>query len=246
MGLSVAERNHIEGLLSGRQNFNRKLGLTEEQQISRAIARLAANPPPEAGKMQRCAAKRLIRPYPLGLRLSGKNMSPLPGWLGGCQNVCLNFSDVDLAVQCHFALFNGSAGFVLKPPGMLVASPAVVSPRNEENQGLRHLCSTESLYSTSRSRNSDESTIGDDHSDANHADNWWPPPRERLARTTIEFLSLHNCPKRGEKRPRHDGRRGACHKYHPELSGGHVPPNDRDPSVLALTVALHPIGGELL
>ena len=45
-------------------------------------------------------------------------MSPLPCWLGGAQNACLNFSDVDVAVQLHFALFRGSSGFVLKPSGM--------------------------------------------------------------------------------------------------------------------------------
>jgi hypothetical protein len=26
-------------------------------------------------------------------------------------------------------------------------------------------------------------------------DDYWPPPRERLHRATIELLSLHNCPK---------------------------------------------------
>ena len=77
--------------------------------------------------MQRRSAQWLLRPFPLGLRFSGKNMSPLPGWLAGAQNVCLNFSDNDLAVQLHFALFDGSGGYVLKPPemrrGALVAAP---------------------------------------------------------------------------------------------------------------------------
>eukprot|EP00966_Prymnesium_polylepis_P056297 1302441-Prymnesium_polylepis.2 len=46
-------------------------------------------------------------------------MSPLPCWLGGAHFVALNMSNPDLAVQLHFALFNGSGGFVLKPPEML-------------------------------------------------------------------------------------------------------------------------------
>ena len=28
-----------------------------------------------------------------------------------------------------------------------------------------------------------------------HEDMYWPPPREELYRTTLEVLSLHNCPK---------------------------------------------------
>eukprot|EP00966_Prymnesium_polylepis_P319774 7376206-Prymnesium_polylepis.2 len=36
-----------------------------------------------------------------------------------CPARSLNFSDADLAVQLHFALFNGSSGFVLKPSEML-------------------------------------------------------------------------------------------------------------------------------
>ena len=81
---------------------------------------------------------------PIGLRFSGSNMSPLyvrydsnygilsllpinlglhpcggrPGWLAGAQSVALNMSNVDLPVQCHFAWFEGSAGYVLKPPEM--------------------------------------------------------------------------------------------------------------------------------
>eukprot|EP00966_Prymnesium_polylepis_P006156 140986-Prymnesium_polylepis.1 len=53
-------------------------------------------------------------------------MSPLPCWLAGSQSVALNMSNNDLPVQLHFALFNGSNGFVLKPPAMV---SAVVSPR---------------------------------------------------------------------------------------------------------------------
>eukprot|EP00966_Prymnesium_polylepis_P047997 1111329-Prymnesium_polylepis.2 len=50
-------------------------------------------------------------------------MSPIPGWLAGAQNVALNMSNVDLAVQVHFALFHGSAGFVLKPREMHRLNP---------------------------------------------------------------------------------------------------------------------------
>lgn len=54
----------------------------------------------------------------MGLRFSGKNMSPLPGWMSGGQFVALNMSNCDLPVHLHFALFNRSTGFVLKPREM--------------------------------------------------------------------------------------------------------------------------------
>jgi len=75
-------------------------------------------------------------------------------------------------------------------------------------------------------------------------DTFWPPPRHALQRTTIEFLSLHNCPKRGERRPRYDGRRLDCHQYHPELSGSRAAPSDEVKiSSTEITLALHSIGG---
>ena len=124
LGLPAAEQNQILGLRIGRAKPASGaniwgLWLTEQQISSRAIVRLANNPPPEVGRLQRLTSKRLLRPFPLGLRLSGKNMSPLPCWLSGAQSVALNMSNNDLAVHLHFALFNGSKGFVLKPPGML-------------------------------------------------------------------------------------------------------------------------------
>jgi hypothetical protein len=60
----------------------------------------------------------LLLADPLGLRFSGNNMSPLPGWLAGAQSVCINMSNIDLPLQLHFALFGLSGGFVLKPHEM--------------------------------------------------------------------------------------------------------------------------------
>jgi hypothetical protein len=48
---------------------------------------------------------------------------------------------------------------------------------------------------------------------------------------------------RGEQRPHYDGRRVACHRYHPELSGAAAPPANLPPSTPAIVVSLHPIGG---
>jgi len=118
LGLSRAEWHQIGGISSSSVDVRGGSILNEEQLAMIALVRLANDPPPLVGDMQRRTAKRLLRSYPFGLRFSGKNMSPLPSWLSGTQSAALNFSDVDLAAQLHFALFAGSGGYVLKPREM--------------------------------------------------------------------------------------------------------------------------------
>ena len=60
LGLPADQRNRIEGLIG------RSAAEDEERQISHEIVRLAANPPPSVGQLQRRTARWLIRPYPLG------------------------------------------------------------------------------------------------------------------------------------------------------------------------------------
>jgi len=199
LGLSDSERYLIEGFQAGQG----VLGRTEKSSSKAALVRLAADPSPQVHAMQRRSLRWLFRPYPLGMRFSGNNMSPLPGWLSGAQSVALNMCNVDLPVQLHFALFNASAGFILKPPEMRTA----------------------------------------DDGDDDLEEVSWPPPRAQLVCTTVDILSLHKLPKRGERRPSFDGRCGEAHKYHPELSGTPAPPSLEAPSSPAITLALHPIGG---
>ena len=96
MGLGLVERMHIEGLRKQRGATNPSISsrepeiLTEDQQVARAVVRLATNPPVQVGDLQRRTCTWFLRPYPLGLRFSGKNMSPLPGFLSGAQGICLN------------------------------------------------------------------------------------------------------------------------------------------------------------
>jgi len=123
-------------------------------------------------------------------------------------------------VQLHFALFNGSAGFVLKPAEMNAPAPI------GDTDG-----STRSTQETSQS--------------TSDVDAYWPPPREWLYRVSIHVLSLHNLPKHGEQRPRLDGRRSAAHRCHPELSGSTTTPNKLETSAPALSMSLHPFGGIL-
>jgi len=324
MGLTKAERNQIEGLSS--VSMRGGLGLSEAELSSRAIARLALEPPPKVGELQRRSSRWLLRPYPLGLRFSGKNMSPLPGWLTGAQNVCLNISECDLAMHLHFALFHGSRGFVLKPQGMLKdpeedddggcfslpmwssgrgvlneresdtpgfsrspfsvrrgsASPARGRGSNGGAAGARFSNKLEMLGQKQRAQSCNRATAplasslnkertqsvnrlppplttslsrltlqGREsgrlserfHAGINPEDDYWPPPREMLHKASVEIISLHNLPKRGEQRPRYAGAHSECHAYHPELSGSFSPPDGLDPSSPGLTLSLFAIGG---
>jgi hypothetical protein len=60
LGLQDEERNQIEGLSSTRVRGG--ISLTEEQMSSRAIARLAADPPQQVGSFQRRTRAWLLRP----------------------------------------------------------------------------------------------------------------------------------------------------------------------------------------
>jgi len=229
IGLSEEERNQIEGLTTIQMRGS--LGLTEAQLSTRAIVRLAVDPPAEVGSLQRRTSNWLLRPYPLGLRFSGKNMSPLPCWLTGAQSVCLNFSDSDLPIQLHFALFNGSAGFVLKPQAMLTTS--------RESSTLHDTMLMRCASCSSRC--TDASATPSPRKRKYEA--YFPLTGDWLRCTTITVLSLHHCPKSGEQRPRFAGSRAACHDHVPELSGSVAPPSNLDPSSPRVTLTLHPIGG---
>jgi len=123
-------------------------------------------------------------------------------------------------VQLHFALFDGHSGFVLKPVEMRVgpSRPAALGR-------------TTSVESTNDKQQPDDDWRG------------WPPPRRFLQCVTLQVNSLHNLPKRRERRPCYRGPLGACHTYHPELSGETAPPNGRSLSCPVLSFSIHPIGG---
>jgi hypothetical protein len=106
MGLSAEDRKEVEGLQPPRSVLGRR---------GSAAMNLAYDAPIEVNKLQRLAATRLLRAYPLGLRFSGANPTPLPAWLAGAQYVALNMCNVDLAVQVRrvaISLFRISSGSV--------------------------------------------------------------------------------------------------------------------------------------
>mmetsp|Transcript_34887 Transcript_34887/g.96346 ORF Transcript_34887/g.96346 Transcript_34887/m.96346 type:complete len:737 (-) Transcript_34887:487-2697(-) len=232
LGLDHEERSQLEGLKVSQKSSARsgsESGLNEERQAARAIVRLAANPPEGVGRLQRRTARWLLRPFPHGARTSGKNMSPLPGWLSGAQSVALNMSKPDLPVQLHFALFKGSAGYVLKPPVML-----------DTDQSIR----TSNPVSSSRRKSRLQGAVAKLMSQTDGAKMaYWPPPRKTLRCTTVEILSLHCLPTRRERRPRFDGSRSDCHRFEPALSGTSAPPTRHEARSPSITLSLHPIGG---
>eukprot|EP00966_Prymnesium_polylepis_P228132 5279452-Prymnesium_polylepis.1 len=102
-------------------------------------------------------------------------------------------SQIDLPAQLHFALFNGSNGFVHKPPEMCarVAGERVESPPDMEGEvGRRSSCSIGQRSSHSTDANAPKISLPP-------SDAYWPPPRETVHQTTVEVLSLHMLPKVG-------------------------------------------------
>ena len=107
LGLPRSERDQIEGIVSAvsayrnrtfaevastataEQAHRARASIAEKQLNSqlmcRALIDLATNPPLKVGHVQRLTTTRTLRPFPLGLRTSRKNMSPIPGWLAGGQ-----------------------------------------------------------------------------------------------------------------------------------------------------------------
>mmetsp|Transcript_64229 Transcript_64229/g.191742 ORF Transcript_64229/g.191742 Transcript_64229/m.191742 type:complete len:606 (+) Transcript_64229:5599-7416(+) len=299
IGIDQRERHLIEDLQQALKTRTRRGGFNGEQLAAQAIARLAADPPSEVGGLQRRTTTRLLRLFPLGLRFSGNNMSPLPCWLCGAQSVALNMSQNDTPVQLHHTLFKRSGGFVLKPPdmtalhtGSIRTSEITVAATNDgptdatadeqritdplqsafapkHSSSDRRCAQSTEPHSSQRARycfggsarpephslqraassvcgsarDTSTTNVAEGLSHQEEHDYFWPPFQSSVHITSIRLLSLHTLPKRGEHRPRYDGRCGACHKYHPELSGSSIPPTAQLQSSPALRISLHPIGG---
>lgn len=74
--------------------------------------------PKQAQAIKKHNAEHLMRVYPKGTRISSKNLNPVPFWGIGAQVCALNWQTFDASVQLNEALFSGSDGYVLKPPGL--------------------------------------------------------------------------------------------------------------------------------
>ena len=86
-------------------------------------------------KLERCIGRvgmcswtssHLARAYPEGTRIGSDNVDPVPVWLAGVQMVALNYQTSDIGLLLNQGLFrdyNGSCGYVLKPP-MVAKKPS--------------------------------------------------------------------------------------------------------------------------
>lgn len=66
-------------------------------------------------------ASRLVKSYPMGLRLDSSNMNPLPSWICGVQCVAMNMQTCCENLDLVNGLFriNGNCGYVLKPDALI-------------------------------------------------------------------------------------------------------------------------------
>lgn len=63
-------------------------------------------------------SQHLMRVYPKGTRISSTNLKPTQYWGIGAQICALNWQHFGASNQLNHALFAGSDGYVLKPPGL--------------------------------------------------------------------------------------------------------------------------------
>jgi hypothetical protein len=59
----------------------------------------------------------LMRIYPHGMRVDSSNFDPVTFWRAGMQVVALNWQSWDVGMILNEAMFAGSDGYILKPPG---------------------------------------------------------------------------------------------------------------------------------
>ena len=58
----------------------------------------------------------MMRAFPSGMRVSSSNLDPSVFWRKGVQIVALNWQKLDEGMMLNSGMFNGSGGWVLKPP----------------------------------------------------------------------------------------------------------------------------------
>lgn len=83
--------------------------------------------PKHAKRISEHNSRHLMRVYPKGTRISSKNLNPVPFWGIGAQVCALNWQTFDASVQLNEALFSGSDGYVLKPPGLRAGGDGNIS-----------------------------------------------------------------------------------------------------------------------
>eukprot|EP00966_Prymnesium_polylepis_P059185 1371782-Prymnesium_polylepis.1 len=176
--------------------------------------------------MQRRTVISHGRVFPAGLRTDSSNMDPLMGWRAGFQMVALNLQTNDLATQLH----------QYTPPTIRTLRPAARTTRRKLRTDPVPAAPCSALFELSGGHGYVLKPV------EMRTDVMWPPARKTVRRVTVEVISLHQLPARGEHRPETStGKRSACHQYGNEyvnLSGLSVPPKASAASLSSPSVAL--------
>ena len=76
----------------------------------------------------------MMRAFPSGMRVSSSNLDPSVFWRKGVQIVALNWQKLDEGMMLNHGMFDGSDGWVLKPPAYRSAPLDPVTSVSDESQ----------------------------------------------------------------------------------------------------------------
>ncbi|KJX96578.1 1-phosphatidylinositol-4,5-bisphosphate phosphodiesterase gamma 2 like protein [Zymoseptoria brevis] len=98
------------------------------------LAPLMAHSSPKISKHN---SQHLMRVYPKGIRISSKNLNPVPFWGIGAQICALNWQTFDASMQLNEALFAGTDGYVLKPVALRAGGSGTLNSGKKQKLQLR-------------------------------------------------------------------------------------------------------------
>jgi hypothetical protein len=89
----------------------------------------------------------MMRAFPSGIRVSSSNLDPSVFWRKGVQIVALNWQKLDEGMMLNTGMFDGSGGWVLKPPAYRSAPLDPVTKVSDESQAdaIEHMTLSLSL-----------------------------------------------------------------------------------------------------
>lgn len=103
--------------------------------INLSESALRTHMPRESTKIAAHNARHLMRVYPRGTRIASGNLKQVPFWGVGAQICALNWQRFDASMQLNEAMFDGTDGYVLKPPPLRIGGTGV--PLKHRRKKLR-------------------------------------------------------------------------------------------------------------
>jgi phosphatidylinositol phospholipase C delta len=87
----------------------------------------------------------LMRIYPHGMRMDSSNFDPVTFWRAGMQVVALNWQSWDVGMILNEAMFAGSDGYVLKPPGYRSSKASAAALGDNPEEAAEHSIPSKTL-----------------------------------------------------------------------------------------------------